>query len=225
MRATWDNRGERFYETGIDRGMIYLQNPSGIYDYGEAWSGLTSVSENPTGADANPIYADNIKYLNLIGLEEYEGSIGAYQYPPAFALCNGEEELVPGVHISQQTRRTFGMAYRTRIGNDVDLDNHGYKLHLVYGATATPSERTYDTVNDSPEPAEMSWDFTTTPPNVEGHKPVAHLEIDSTKVDASALATLEDILYGDAAMIRNFPFRLKSRRFSAARCLSQLCPH
>lgn len=195
-RLTWDQNGERLYEVGVRMGVCYPQANDGTYPSGEAWNGLISVTESPTGAEPNPLYADDIKYLNLISAEELEGSIEAYTYPAAFAACNGEAEIATGVKIGQQARTPFGMCYRTVLGNDTQLENYGYKLHLIYGATVTPSEKAYETINDSPDAITMSWDFSTTPVNVTGKKPTASIEIDSTKVDATKLAALEAILYG-----------------------------
>lgn len=195
MKLQWDNVGERFYETGVDRGVLY-PFASGTYAAGVAWNGLTAVTESPSGAEATPIYADNMKYLNLMSAEDFGATIEAYTYPDEFAACDGSAELAPGVSISQQTRQAFGFSYRTKIGNDVDGDTYGYKIHLVYGAMASPSEKSRNTVNESPEATTMSWEVTTTPVNVAGFKPTAHLEIDSTKIDAEKLAEIEAILYG-----------------------------
>lgn len=194
-RIVWDQTGERLYETGVKNGVLYPQ-VSGAYPKGVAWNGLTAVTESPSGAEATPLYADDIKYLNLTSVEEFGGTIEAYMYPDEFKACNGESDLVDGVSIGQQTRQAFGFCYRTVIGNDTDNDNHGYKLHLIYGALAAPSEKSYATINDSPEPITMSWEFTTTPVAVTDHKPTACVTIDSTKCDATKLAALEDILYG-----------------------------
>lgn len=196
MRIKWDQTGEHFYETGVDHGVHYLQESDGTYKNGVAWNGLSSVTESPSGAEASAVYADNIKYLSLTSVEEFGATVEAYTYPDNFALCDGSAEIAPGVMIGQQDRKTFGMCYRTKIGNDVDDDSHGYKLHLIYGAKATPSERAYTTTNDSPEASSMSWTLSTTPVQVEGHKPTSCLTIDSTKVSAEKLKALEDILYG-----------------------------
>lgn len=196
-KLVWDKTGERFYETGVDQGVLYLLGAGGAYDTGVAWNGLVSVSESPSGAESNPQYADNIKYLNLISAEEFSATIEAFTYPDEFGECDGSAEPTPGVSIGQQTRKMFGMCYRTKIGNDTDGQDHGYKLHLIYGAQAAPSEKSYQTVNDSPEPITFSWEITTTPVNVSGYKPTASLVIDSTKVDAGKLAELEKKLYGD----------------------------
>jgi len=192
---TWDNTGERFYETGVDRGVLYvIQN--GTYQTGMAWNGLSSVSESPSGGEASAIYADNIKYLNLISTEEFGASVEAYTYPEEFAACDGSAEIATGVIIGQQTRLHFGLCYRTIIGNDVESNDYGYKIHIVYDCLASPSEKGYSTVNDSPEAITFSWEISTTPINVEGYKAIANLLIDSTKVDADKLAALEEILYG-----------------------------
>lgn len=195
-KLVWDNTGERQYETGLKKGVLYPIDESGVYSKGFAWNGLTAVTESPSGAESNPLYADDIKYLDLRSVEEFGGTIEAYMYPDEFAECDGSAELVAGVKIGQQKRKMFGLCYRTIVGNDVKGDDYGYKLHLVYGALASPSERAYATVNDSPEAVTMSWDFTTTPVSVEGFRPTAHLEIDSVKANAEKLAALEAILYG-----------------------------
>lgn len=199
-RLIWDNTGERLYETGVKRGVLYPFNTStSEYDVGVVWNGLSSVSESPSGAEANPIYADDIKYLELRSAEEFGATVEAYTYPDEFAICDGSAEVADGVMIGQQSRKKFGLCYRTIIGNDVDNDMHGYKLHLIYSAMAAPSERSYQTVNDSPEAITFSWELTTTPipvNSVENAKPTACLTIDSTKADPAALAALEDILYG-----------------------------
>lgn len=198
-KLIWDKVGERYFETGVDHGVLYPMGDKGAYDKGVAWSGLTSVTESPSGAEANPQYADNIKYLNLISAEDFGGSIEAFYYPDEWKECDGSKEVVPGVTVGQQTRKTFGLAYRTKLGNDTAGQDYGYKLHLVYGAVATPSERAYATVNDSPEAATFSWEFSTTPVEVgiDGVKPTACLTIDSTKTDKEKMKKLEDILYGD----------------------------
>lgn len=193
---TWDNVGERTYETGVDRGVLYIPNGAGVYDDGVAWNGLTSVSESPTGAEANAMYADNIKYLNLYSVEEFGATIEAFTYPDEFAEFDGTLEPVPGLTVGQQTRKTFGLSYRTRLGNDVDGDDYGYKLHLVYGCKASPSEKAYATVNDSPEAITFSWEVSTAPVFVPMAKPTALITIDSTKVDPGSLSALEQFLYG-----------------------------
>lgn len=194
-RIVWDKTGERLYETGTKNGVLYPQ-VAGAYPKGVAWNGLTAVTESPSGAEATPLYADDIKYLNLMSVEEFGGTIEAYMYPDEFAACNGEANLVDGVTIGQQNRQEFGFCYRTVLGNDTDKNDYGYKLHLIYGALAAPSEKGYTTINDTPEPITMSWEFTTTPVAVTGHKPTASITIDSTKCDPAKLAALEDILYG-----------------------------
>jgi hypothetical protein len=194
----WDLVSERFYETGVDHGVLYPQSGAGDYPDGFAWNGLTTVTESPSGAEANPQYADNIKYLNLYSAEEFGGTIEAFTYPAEFAECDGTAVPSPGVSVGQQSRKSFGLAYRSRLGNDVDGTDHGYKLHLVYGATASPSEKAYATINDSPESITFSWDFATVPIAWSGGKPTSLIVIDSTEVDGAALATLEGILFGDA---------------------------
>lgn len=206
----WDKAGERFYETGVDHGVLYLPDNQGAYVNGFAWNGLTSVTEAPSGAESNPQYADNIKYLNLISNEEFGGTIEAYTYPDEFAQCDGTATPTPGVAVGQQGRKTFGLSYRTKVGNDLAGQDLGYKLHLVYGALAAPSEKAYSTVNDSPEAITFSWEFTTTPAEVGtiagvDYKPTATLTIDSTKVDADALSTLEEMLYGTAGTDPRLP--------------------
>ena len=195
-KIVWDKSGERFYETGVSKGVLYLLGTEGTYSKGVAWNGLTAVTESPEGAEATALYADNIKYLNLLSTEEFKATVEAYTYPDEFGKCNGEATLQAGVSIGQQKRETFGMSYVTKIGNDVNSDL-GYKIHLIYGALAAPSEKAYATVNDSPEAITFSWEITTTPVEVDGFKPTASLTIDSTKVDAEKLAAFEKILYGD----------------------------
>lgn len=196
-KLVWDKTGERYYETGVKQGVLYPIDAQGTYPKGVAWNGLTNVTESPSGAEATALYADDIKYLNLMSTEEFGGTIEAYTYPDEFAECDGSASLATGVYIGQQPRKTFGLCYRTTVGNDVDNNNYGYKLHLVYGALASPSEKAYATINDSPEAITFSWEFKTTPVNVTGFKPTASITIDSTKVDAEKLAALEKILYGD----------------------------
>lgn len=197
-KLQWDKVGERFYETGVDRGVLFPMD-KGAYPKGIAWSGLTAINENPTGGEANPFYADNIKYLNIMAAEDFGFSIEAYTYPVEWEACDGSIELAPGLSAGQQTRKVFGLAYRTLIGNDTEGQDYGYKLHLVYGAQASPSQRNHGTVNESPEPTAMSWDATTTPVEIPGAKPAAHLVIDSTKTTKEKLAALEAILYGKDA--------------------------
>lgn len=202
-QLVWDQVGERVYETGVDHGVLYIPDESGAYADGYAWNGLTTVTESPSGAESNPQYADNIKYLNLVSAEEFGATVEAFTYPDEFMQCDGTA-VVNGIAVGQQSRKTFGLSYRTRVGNDLDGTDHGYKLHLIYGALAAPSEKAYATINDSPEAITFSWEVTTTPVavgNIGGtdYKPTASLTIDSTKVDASALAALEVLLYGDGA--------------------------
>ena len=199
---TWDTTGDRLYETGIKKGVLYPQSAQGTYPTGVAWNGLTAVTESPSGAEPTPIYADDIKYLSLMSAEEFGATIEAYTYPDEFAACDGSASLTEGVTIGQQARQSFGLSYRTTLGNDVVGDAYGYKLHLIYGALAAPSEKAYATVNDSPEAMTMSWEITTTPVAVTGFKPTASITIDSTKVDATKLAALEAILYGGAEAAR-----------------------
>lgn len=194
-KLVWDVVGERNYETGVSKGVLYPM-VSGAYPKGVAWSGLTTVTETASGAEATPLYADNIKYLNLMSVEELGGTIEAYTAPDEFGACDGTAELTTGVSIGQQPRQTFGLAYQTILGNDTENNNHGYKIHLVYGALASPTERSYATVNDSPEAMTMSWEFSTTPVSVTGFEPTSLVVIDSTKVDAEKLAAFEAIIYG-----------------------------
>lgn len=196
---TWDKAGERVYETGVDHGVLYIPGADGAYNSGFAWNGLVSVSESPSGAEPSPQYADNIKYLNLMSAEEFGATIEAFTYPDEFAQCDGTASPVEGVYIGQQARKTFGLSYRTLVGNDLEGTAFGYKLHLIYGALAAPTEKAYNTVNDSPEAITFSWEVTTTPVEVgDGFKPTASLTVDSTKVPAAAMKALEDVLYGGA---------------------------
>lgn len=195
-KLVWDKTGERLFETGVSKGVLYPIQAGGLYTKGYAWNGLSAVTESPSGAEATPIYADNIKYLNLLSTEEFAATIEAYTYPDEFAECDGSASLADGVTIGQQARKMFGLCYRTEIGNDVDGNDHGYKLHLIYGAMAAPSEKAYATINDSPEAISFSWEVSTTPVNVSGFKPTASITIDSTKADPAKLAALEEILYG-----------------------------
>ena len=194
-KLVWDKTGDRLYETGVKNGVLYIPT-AGVYSKGVAWNGLTAVTESPSGAEATALYADDTKYLSLMSAEEFGATIEAYTYPDEFAACDGSAELADGVMIGQQKRSTFGLCYKTTIGNDTDGNDHGYKLHIIYGAMAAPSEKAYASINDSPEAITFSWEFTTTPVNVTGAKPTASLVIDSTKADPSKLAALEDILYG-----------------------------
>ena len=200
MKVQWDLTGERQYETGVDHGVLYpLNTQSKAYDNGVAWNGLTSIQETPSGAESNPLYADNIKYLDLRSAEEFGATVEAYMFPDEFAVLDGSASLAQGVTIGQQKRGIFGLSYRTKIGNDVDGDDAGYKLHLIYGAMASPSERQYETVNDNPDAIQFSWELSTTPVAVEGFKPTALVTIDSTKANPTNLAKLESILYGSDA--------------------------
>lgn len=194
-KLTWDDTSKRFYETGTSMGVLYPQD-NGIYPKGVAWNGLTAFTLSPSGAEANPFYADDIKYLNLMSAEETDATIEAYTYPDEFDECNGRVEIAKGVTIGQQTRKQFGVCVRTIIGNDTESNDHGYKLHILYGCLASPSEQAYQTVNESPEPITLSWEVTTTPVKVTGFKPTAYLCVDSRNVDAAKLAELETILYG-----------------------------
>ena len=202
-KLVWDKTGERLYETGVKNGVLYPQAEGGTYPKGVAWNGLTAVTESPSGAEATPLYADDIKYLNLISAEEFGATVEAYMYPDEFAECDGSAEIAPGVSIGQQARKAFGMSYKTVLGNDVDNNDHGYKLHLIYGALAAPSEKGYATINDSPEAITFSWELTTTPVSVNGFKPTASITIDSTKVNAEKLKAwclLGETLHGMAIL-------------------------
>lgn len=194
----WDQVGERTYETGVDHGVLYTPDATGVYASGVSWNGLTTVTETPSGAEANAQYADNIKYLNLISAEEFGATLEAFTYPEEFAEFDGLVVPSPGVVVGQQPRKVFGLSYRTRLGNDVEGDTYGYKLHLVYGCIASPSERAYNTINDSPEAIAFSWDISTTPVPVTGYSPTSLIVVDSSTVDATKLTTLETALYGDA---------------------------
>lgn len=195
-KIVWDAVGEHIFETGVRNGVLYLKDAQGAYNTGVAWNGLTSVSESPEGAEATDLYADDVKYLTLMSAENFKATIEAYTYPPEFEECDGSASIATGVVIGQQTRKPFGLCYRTSIGNDTDGNEHGYKLHIVYGCQASPSEKQYSTINDSPEAITFSWEVNTTPVNVTGKKPTATLIIDSTKVDKAKLTALEAILYG-----------------------------
>ena len=196
MKLVWDKTGEHFYETGIKNGVLYPMSESGTYPKGVAWNGLTAITESPSGAEATALYADDIKYLNLMSNEEFGATVEAYTYPDEFAECDGSASLTEGVYIGQQARKTFGLCYRTTLGNDSKGNDYGYKLHIIYGAMASPSEKAYSTINDSPDAITFSWELSTTPVAVANFKPTASLTIDSTKVDPEKLATLEEILYG-----------------------------
>ena len=204
-KLTWDNTGERIFETGVKQGVLYPIQSDGKYTKGVAWNGLTAVTESPSGAEATALYADDIKYLNLLSNEEFGATIEAYTYPDEFAECDGSAELATGVMIGQQKRKTFGLCYRTTIGNDVEGNDYGYKLHLVYGCLAAPSEKGYSTINDNPDAITFSWEVSTTPVNVEGFKPTSQITIDSTKADPSKLAALEAVLYGGAETEAKLP--------------------
>jgi hypothetical protein len=202
---TWDATGEREYETGVDKGVLYTIGTDGQYSVGTAWSGLTEIDEKPGGAGTTPQYADNQIYVNLTAAETFAGTIKAFTFPDEFLECDGTVQPTPGVAVGQQTRKTFGLAYRTLIGNDTDGQDHGYKLHLAYGCQAAPSEKDYATVNDSPAAIAFSWDFTSTPVQVTGLKPTSLITIDSTQVDATALQSLEALLYGGADAEASLP--------------------
>ena len=204
-KIVWDETGKHFFETGIKNGVLYPQDSTGKYPKGVAWNGLTSVTESPGGADPSDIYADDDKYLTLRAKETFGGTIEAYTSPDEFGVCDGTAELAPGVYIGQQARKAFGLCYRTAVGNDVDGTDHGYKLHLVYGATASPSQKAYSTINESPEAMTLSWEFTTTPVKVTGHKPTALLVIDSRNVDPGVMTKIEKVLYGDDAKEASLP--------------------
>ena len=195
-KITWDKPGEHFYETGVSKAVLYLKGQTGAFENGVAWNGITAINESPSGAEATPLYADNIKYLNLLSNEEFAASIEAYTYPEEFAECDGSAALTKGVTIGQQPRKTFGLSYVTRVGDDLVGTEHGYKIHIIYNCLAAPSEKAYATINDSPEAITFSWEVSTIPEKVTGHKPTATVVIDSTKVDAEKLAALEAILYG-----------------------------
>lgn len=201
----WDQTGEKLYETGVDRGVLFTMDDKGDYEAGVAWNGLTAVNESPEGAEATPLYANNRKYLNLVSAEEFNGTIEAYTYPEEFEKCNGVAEVAPGVYVAQQKRSAFGFCYRTGIGNDVVGTKYGYKIHLVYNALAAPSEKENATINDDPEAATLSWEFSTTPVDMTGFEPTAHLIVDSTKVDAEKLKALEAILYGSESEEARLP--------------------
>lgn len=196
MKLVWDKAGEHYYETGVKNGVLYPMSASGTYPKGVAWNGLTAVTESPSGAEPTALYADDIKYLNLMSNEEFGATIEAYTYPDEFAECDGSASLTEGVYIGQQARKTFGLCYRTTLGNDAKGNDYGYKLHIIYGAMASPSEKAYSTINDSPDAITFSWELSTTPVAVANFKPTASLTIDSTKVNAKKLAALEEILYG-----------------------------
>lgn len=205
---TWDNAGERFYENGVDHVALYLQSAKGTYPTGVAWNGITGITESPDGAEATDLYADNMKYATMRSAETFGGTITAYTYPDEFGACDGTAtpDGLEGVYLGQQSRQAFGLAYRTQIGNDTATsDDDGYKLHIVYGATASPSEKSYETINDSPDAIEFSWEFTTTPASCTGYKSVSTITIDSLKIDAAKLKKLEDVLFGSSTAAARLP--------------------
>ena len=204
-KLVWDQAGQKFFETGVSNGVLYVSDGQGGYLKGVAWNGLTSVAENPSGAESNPVYADNIKYLNIISAEEFGATIEAYTYPDEFMECDGSAQVVAGVNIGQQARKSFGISYRTRVGNDVAGDNLGYKIHVIYNCQAAPSGKTYSTVNENPEAITFSWEVTTTPVPVEGFRPTATVVFDSTKLDAEKMAAVENALYGGASSEPGLP--------------------
>ena len=204
-KLVWDQAGQKFFETGVSNGVLYVSDGQGGYLKGVAWNGLTSVAENPSGAESNPVYADNIKYLNIISAEEFGATIEAYTYPDEFMECDGSAQVVAGVNIGQQARKSFGISYRTRVGNDVAGDNLGYKIHVIYNCQAAPSGKTYSTVNESPEAITFSWEVTTTPVPVEGFRPTATVVFDSTKLNAEKMAAVENALYGGASSEPGLP--------------------
>lgn len=218
QRLTWDDAGKRLYETGVKQGVLYPQDDNGAYPKGVAWNGLIAVTESPEGAEPTPLYADDIKYLNLLSTEEFKATVEAYTYPDEFAECDGSGSLVEGVTIGQQDRKTFGLSYRTSLGNDVKGNEYGYKLHIVYGCLAAPSEKAYATANDSPEVITFSWEVSTTPVNVTGFKPTASLVLDSVKLGAAKMKVIEDVLYGSSAAEAHLPLpdEIKSIIESAA---------
>lgn len=204
-RLEWDKETEKLYETGVRNLVLYKRDAQGAYTKAYAWNGVTGITASPDGAEPTDLYADDVKYLTLRSAETFGCTIEAYMYPPEFEACDGSAEIAPGVSIGQQSRESFGICYRTVLGNDVDLDNHGYKLHLVYGCTASPSEKSYESINDSPDAITFSWEISTTPVNVAGFKPTATVEINSTTADATKLKNLEDILYGTENVAARMP--------------------
>ena len=204
-KLVWDQTGERFYETGVKNCALYLQDNQGAYPKGVAWNGITGITESPSGAESSPIYADDTKYLNLISAEELSATIEAYTYPDEFAECDGSASIAKGVTIGQQGRKSFGLCYKTTLGNDIQNNEYGYKLHIIYGCKASPSEKAYATINDSPEAISFSWEISTTPVNVKGFKPTANVTIDSAKVNAEKLKALEDILFGTESVEARLP--------------------
>lgn len=204
-KLKWDQTGEKLYETGVSNGVLYLQDAQGAYSKGVAWNGLTAVTESPSGAEPTALFADNIKYLNLMSNEEFAATVEAYMYPDEFMECDGSKEVAKGVYAGQQARKTFGMCYKTILGNDAKGEEYGYKLHFIYGALAAPSEKAYATVNDSPEAITFSWELSTTPVEVPNGKPTACITIDSTKCDPTKLSALEDIIYGSTEQEARLP--------------------
>lgn len=204
-KLKWDQTGEKLYETGVSNGVLYIQDAQGAYSKGVAWNGLTAVTESPSGAEPTALFADNIKYLNLMSNEEFAATVEAYMYPDEFMECDGSKEVAKGVYAGQQARKTFGMCYKTILGNDAKGEEYGYKLHFIYGALAAPSEKAYATVNDSPEAITFSWELSTTPVEVPNGKPTACITIDSTKCDPTKLSALEDIIYGSAEQEARLP--------------------
>lgn len=198
-KLVWDATGSHLYETGVKNGVLYVQNESGEYPKGVAWNGLSTVTESPSGAEATAVYADDMKYLNLYSTEEFAATVEAYTYPDEFAECDGSADLVKGVTVGQQDRKSFGLAYTTVIGNDTKANDYGKKIHIIYGAKAAPSEKAYATINDSPEAITFSWELSTTPVSVEGMKPTATLVIDSTKIEPEKLTKIENVLYGSVS--------------------------
>lgn len=206
QRLTWDDAGKRLFETGVKQGVLYKQSQgNGVYDKGVAWNGLTAVTESPEGAEPTALYADDIKYLNILSAEEYKATVEAYTYPPEFAECDGSAELSEGITIGQQERKIFGMSYVTTVGNDINGNDYGYKIHLIYGCQAAPSEKNYQSINDSPEAITFSWEVSTTPVNVTGFKPTATLVLDSVKLGATKMKAIEDVLYGSATAAARLP--------------------
>lgn len=206
-KLKWDQVGERLYETGTSKGVLFKQEETGAYGTGVAWNGLSAVAQSPDGAEENPVYADNIKYLALTSEENFKGSISAFTYPDEFAECDGSAELATGLYAGQQRRAAFGMAYSTVIGNDTMGNSYGEKIHVIYGARVTPTERSYESINETPNALTFSWDFTTTPEHVDaaGVKPTSHLTIDSTKVTPEVLQAVKDALYGTDAEEASLP--------------------
>lgn len=210
-KIVWDETGKRYYETGVRQGVLYPQSSDGTYPLGVPWNGLTAITESPSGAESTPLYASDIKYLNLMSAEEFAATVEAYTYPDEFAECDGSAELAVGVAIGQQKRKAFGLCYRSALGNDVEGEDFGYKLHIIYGCMAAPSEKAYNTINNDPEAITFSWELSTTPVNVTDYKPTASLTIDSTKVDKDKLKALEKILYGSDAGPSGTPTAVPAR--------------